>query len=87
MFLFFNPLSLLSFQLLVSSLFVSAFSGRGAALCAAVLILGALPGQAGDPVVSNLKAVPREGTKLVDLTYDGDGAGRFFGGFAALYFT
>jgi len=37
---------------------------------AAVLIAGAMPGWAADPVVSNLKAVQREGTKLVDITYD-----------------
>jgi formylglycine-generating enzyme required for sulfatase activity len=37
---------------------------------AAVLISGAMPGWAADPVVSNLKAVQRAGTKLVDITYD-----------------
>jgi formylglycine-generating enzyme required for sulfatase activity len=52
------------------SLFSSLFSGRAAALISAVLISGALPGVAADPVVSNLKAVQREGTKLVDITYD-----------------
>ncbi len=52
------------------SLFSSVSSCRAAALCAAALISGALPGLAADPVVSNLKAVQREGTKLVDITYD-----------------
>ncbi len=51
-------------------LFPRFSSCRAAALCAAALILGALPGWAADPVVSNLKAVQREGTKLVDITYD-----------------
>ena len=54
----------------MSSLFSSASPGRAAALFAAVLISGAMPGRAADPVVSNLNAVQREGTKLVDLTYD-----------------
>ena len=52
------------------SLFSSISSCRAAALCVAALISGALPGWAADPVVSNLKAVQREGTKLVDITYD-----------------
>ena len=50
---------------------LSRFSSRCAlALCAAALILGALPGWAADPVVSRLVAVQRAGTKLVDITYD-----------------
>ncbi len=54
----------------MSLLFSGASSGRAAALITAVLISGAMPGWAADPVVSNLKAVQREGTKLVDITYD-----------------
>jgi formylglycine-generating enzyme required for sulfatase activity len=54
----------------MSLLFSSASSGRAAVLFAAVLILGAMPGWAANPVVSNLKAVQRDGTKLVDITYD-----------------
>jgi formylglycine-generating enzyme required for sulfatase activity len=54
----------------MSSLFSSASSGRAAVLFAAVLISAAMPGWAADPVVSNLKAVQRAGTKLVDITYD-----------------
>jgi hypothetical protein len=34
------------------------------------LLAAAPPASAQDPVVSNLKAVQREGTKLVDITYD-----------------
>ena len=53
------------------SLLLSRFSSRRAsALCAATLISGAMPGWAADPVVSNLQAVQRDGTKLVDITYD-----------------
>ena len=53
---------------------------RAAALWCAVGVWGiggADPGRAADPAVSNLKAVPRPGTMLVDLTYDlaGDAAG------------
>ena len=54
----------------MSLLFFRFSSCRAAVLCAATLISGALPGVAADPVVSNLKAVQREGTKLVDITYD-----------------
>ncbi len=54
----------------MSLLFPGASSGRAAALCATVLISGALPGRAADPVVSKLKAVQQEGTKLVNITYD-----------------
>ncbi len=54
----------------MSLIFSSASSGRSVALFAAVLILGTMPGWAADPVVSNLMAVQREGTKLVDITYD-----------------
>ncbi len=50
--------------------FSRASSGRAAVMFAAVLISGAMPGWAADPVVSNLKALQREGTKLVDITYD-----------------
>ena len=62
--------TLLHIQHLMSVLFSSASSGRAAALITAVLISGAISGWAADPVVSNLKAVQREGTKLVDITYD-----------------
>jgi hypothetical protein len=54
----------------MSLIFYCASSGRAAALITAVLISGAMPGWAANPVVSNLKAVQREGTKLVDITYD-----------------
>jgi hypothetical protein len=62
--------TLLHIQHLMSVLFSSASSGWSAALITAVLMSGAMPGWAADPVVSNLKAVQREGTKLVDITYD-----------------
>jgi hypothetical protein len=62
--------TLLHFQHPMSSIFFSASSGWSAALITAVLMSGAMPGWAADPVVSNLKAVQREGTKLVDITYD-----------------
>ncbi len=54
----------------MSLIFSSPSPGRAAALFAAVLIFGAMSGWAADPVVSNLKAVQRAGTKLVDITYD-----------------
>ncbi len=62
--------TLLHFQHPMSLIFSNTSSGRAAALLATVLISGAMPGWAADPVVSNLKAVQRAGTKLVDITYD-----------------
>lgn len=40
------------------------------ALCALVAWLGIYAAHAADPVVSNVRAAQRSGTRLVDITYD-----------------
>ena len=53
----------------MSAFFARFSSRRTARLLAGALLWPALHGWAADSVVSNLKAVQREGTKLVDITY------------------